>query len=356
MDENGRQHRSERTAERDWVVVVRLRQLGDVLAGLETLRALKAHRPDRGVAYVVDAPYHELLGDFPFIDRVLVAPRGRGARAWFAFLRDVRALGAGEAIDLHGSARSAMIARATGARVRVGFDVRGRRLAYTIREPRGEFSHGRRVPRTPLVWGTRLARHVGAAPAGVEPPRLSVTDAVRERGRAQLVASGVGEDALGNRRIIGLNPGRPVPTKSWAAERFAALARRLDAAGFVAVVFWGPGEERGARALVGENGVVMAPSLSLAEVPGALVWMTALVTIDSGLKHLAACLRVPTVTLFGATDPREWHMGGARDVVLWRGLSCSPCRRVRCPFAVPCMDFAEDRVAAAVIAMVEGNA
>ncbi len=341
----------------EWVVVVRLRQLGDVLAGLETLRALKAYRPGRGVAYVVDAPYHTLLGDVPFIDRVMVTPRGRGGRAWVSFLGDVRALGADAALDLHGSARSALITLATGARTRVGFDVRGRRAAYTIREPRGEFVDGRRVPHTPLVWGTRLARHVGADDAGETAPRLTVSEAARAEGRERLLAAGVSADALASGRVVGLNPGRPVPTKSWERERFAGLARRLAADGKGAVVFWGPGEEDEARAIARDSQAVVAPALPLGGMPGALAWISALVTVDSGLKHLAACLRVPTVTLFGSTDPREWHIGGARDVALWRGLSCSPCRRLECPFGVPCMDIPDARVAEAVAGLLrEGHA
>ncbi len=67
--------------------------------------------------------------------------------------------------------------------------------------------------------------------------------------------------------------------------------------------------------------------------------MRALVTIDSGLKHLAVCTGTPTVTLFGATDPREWHLGTERDRVLWKAFSCSPCRRLQCPFGAPCMEF-----------------
>ena len=51
-----------------------------------------------------------------------------------------------------------------------------------------------------------------------------------------------------------------------------------------------------------------------------------------------APLTTPTVTVFGSTDPREWHMGSGRDVALWKGLSCSPCRRLDCPMGVPCMD------------------
>jgi heptosyltransferase-2 len=90
-------------------------------------------------------------------------------------------------------------------------------------------------------------------------------------------------------------------------------------------------------------------------MPGVLSHLRALVTIDSGLKHLAVCARVPTVTVFGATDPREWHLGGTQDVFLWRGLSCSPCRRLECPMGVPCMDISTDQVLAALGAVVGGT-
>jgi hypothetical protein len=134
--------------------------------------------------------------------------------------------------------------------------------------------------------------------------------------------------------VVGLNPGRPIAVKSWAPSRFSDLARRIAASGRRVLVMWGPGEEETARAIVRDAGsaAVLAPATALADLPGLLVACAALVTIDSGLKHLAVCVRVPTVTLFGATDPREWHMGGDADAFLWRGLSCSPCRRRRVPF------------------------
>lgn len=328
------------TAKADWVVAIRLRQLGDVLAALGPLRALKAHRPERRIAYVVEAPYADLLRGLDFVDALPSPPRG-GVGAWSEYLRSLRRLGPSAAIDFHGSARSALIALVSGARTRVGFDVRGRKLAYTIVEPRGEFRDGVRVPHTPIEWGMRLARHVGASEPNPIPPRLPVADGVRERARTALAALGLGPGEIDARAVVGLNPGRPIAVKSWAPSRFSELARRLAASGRRVLVMWGPGEEETARAIVRDAGsaAVLAPPTTLADMPGLLVACAALVTIDSGLKHLAVCVRVPTLTLFGATDPREWHMGGGADAVLWRGLSCSPCRRVACPFGAPCMDM-----------------
>jgi ADP-heptose:LPS heptosyltransferase len=95
----------------------------------------------------------------------------------------------------------------------------------------------------------------------------------------------------------------------------------------------------------------MAPSFDLETLAGALRSLGSLITIDSGLKHLAVCMRVPTLSLFGATDPSEWHMGTEFDDYLWRGLSCSPCRRRTCPFGAPCMDIKTDEVIGALAVM-----
>jgi len=345
-------------ASREWILAIRLRQLGDVLATLGALQALRAHNARRAIAFVVDAPYADLVRGLPYVDRVLVPPRG-GAGAWLRFLREVRAVGATATLDFHGSARSALLTRVSGAGVRAGFDVRLRKHAYTVVEPRADFAQGVVVPRTSLVSAMRLAHHVGVAPIDGAMPRIESSPALRDATRARWADSGVPGAQLAAGRVVGLNPGRPVASKRWPLEGFADLARRLVRDGHTVVVFWGPGEEDAARALVEStgHGVVLAPAFTLAELPAALSHVRLLVTIDSGLKHLAVCARTPTVTLFGPTDPREWHMGTAHDVVLWKGLSCSPCRLLACPFgAPPCMDVSADHVYAQASALLRGAA
>jgi len=46
---------------------------------------------------------------------------------------------------------------------------------------------------------------------------------------------------------------------------------------------------------------------------------------DSGITHLAAAVGVPTVALFGPSDPRQWAPRGRRVTVISRQVDCSPC-------------------------------
>jgi ADP-heptose:LPS heptosyltransferase len=328
-------------------VAIRLRQFGDVLATLGALAALRRGVPGARIVYVVDEAYHEVLRGVDFVDELLPSPPrvdGPGAlAAYMEFVRVVRRMRPSAVLDFHGNARSALLTALSGARVRVGFEVRLRRRAYTAVEPRAVFDEsGAVVPRTALDAALALAARAGAvAGARGELPEIRVAGADLARARTRLTAAGVPARAVEAGRVVGLNPGNPYPAKAWPRERFVALARGFADAGRHCVVLWGPREEDAARAIVDDagDGVSLAPATRLGDLPALVRALALVVTIDSGLKHLAVCVRVPTVTLFGPTGPREWHMGTDRDRTLWRGLSCSPCRRRECPFGAPCMDF-----------------
>ena len=56
-----------------------------------------------------------------------------------------------------------------------------------------------------------------------------------------------------------------------------------------------------------------------------------MVTTDSGPRHIAAAFGVPTVTLFGPTDPRWSHNYHPTSIDLHLDLPCSPCGDRICP-------------------------
>jgi ADP-heptose:LPS heptosyltransferase len=79
---------------------------------------------------------------------------------------------------------------------------------------------------------------------------------------------------------------------------------------------------------------------------------------DSGPKHVAVALGVPTVTVFGPTHPATWHPpGGPHAAIEAAGLDCLHCNANVCPLSgdrhMRCMrDVTEERVIEAARALL----
>ncbi len=166
----------------------------------------------------------------------------------------------------------------------------------------------------PSRWHENLARMFpGAAiesvlpPTGAEARALSAADsrampALRENaGGAIVMHVGAGSEA-----------------KRWAMERWVELGAALRSEGHTVELIAGEveaerlsGRER--AAFEGAGGRFLATLEALADVLGAA---RVFVGCDSGPTHLAAQLGVPTVALFGPTDPAVWGPAGPRVVVV----------------------------------------
>lgn len=338
------------------VVAMRLRELGDVLATLDALRALKEAGPEREITYVVDAHFHPLLENEAYIDRLLPSPPKvrsfRDLARFIRYVRDLRGLRPGAVLDFHSNTRSAFITFLSGAKMRVGYDVKMRKIAYNVVEPRASFANGRIDFWNSAESSLRMARHAGAAERGsASLPEIVVEESAIQRGAELLSSAGIPENAIATGAVVGINPGRNYQAKAWPEGSFVEVSRALADRGRSVVVLWGPGEKEAAARIASEAGadVWLGPAAKLAELPGLVKNLAFVITIDSGLKHVTVCARVPTVTIFGSTSPREWHIGTARDGYVWKGYSCSPCRRLECPMGAPCMgDVSPDDVLAEV--------
>jgi heptosyltransferase-2 len=110
------------------------------------------------------------------------------------------------------------------------------------------------------------------------------------------------------RPVVAMAPGAVGPGKRWASRSYAELARRLTAEGISVWVLGGPNEAPFAREIVtgGGEGVHDLTGNDLRDAIVAFAAVDAAVTNDSGLMHIAAAIGVPTVALFGPTDPQLW--------------------------------------------------
>ncbi len=125
--------------------------------------------------------------------------------------------------------------------------------------------------------------------------------------------------------VLAIHPGSGSPAKNWSPENFAMIADRAgEQAGILLIS--GPAQDgvgevrramKKARPLVAQN-------LSLLQLAALLKRSTAYLGNDSGITHLAAALGLPTLAIFGPTDPAIWGPRGPGVRILYEKSSCTP--------------------------------
>lgn len=121
-------------------------------------------------------------------------------------------------------------------------------------------------------------------------------------------------------------------SKLWPLQYWQKLAQLANANGYRVKLLWGNPEERAraqAIAAVASNVEILEPQ-NLTNIASLLVRSAGVVSVDTGLAHLAAALTVPAVTLYGASDSELTGTYGRKQLHLKATLPCSPCRSRTC--------------------------
>jgi heptosyltransferase-1 len=325
------------------ILIIRLKALGDIALSLPVPRALRERYPDAHIAYLCWERYAEALKGERSVDEVIVLRRGLLQQ--IGMMTRLRGERFDLAIDLLGSPRSALLTLFSGARIRIGMDVRRHTWCYHFLLPRILTVGGRRVKcytldsnreivRMLRLWKTEDSttdREGGSVSAGRDTGSCAIgfPAAETERDWAETYIAGLGID---RERIIGIVPSATYQSKSWPREKFVKLAGMLlQRHGLVPLILWGPGEEEAAQSVARSvPGAICAPETGIARLSALISEVRLLVTTDSGPKHLAVLLGVPTVTLFGPTDPIIWDPMDERHGVIYLDLPCAPCKKQIC--------------------------
>ena len=156
------------------------------------------------------------------------------------------------------------------------------------------------------------------------------------------------------RRFVCVHPGARLYTRRWPAEYFAAVAHDIARLGF-AVVLTGCAEEalltrRISRELRATTVVDLAGQTSLGVLAALFSQARLLVCNDTGVSHVAAALRVPSVVVCCGADSRRFAPPDhVLHEVLHHPIACRPCTHVHCPIGHPCAHkLSPERVATRV--------
>jgi heptosyltransferase I len=279
------------------LLVVRPSSLGDVVHALALVTDVVRARPDIAIDWVAEPAFAELPALCPEVRTVIPFALRRwrhaplDAKTWremAAFRHAVRAARYDVILDLQEQLKGGLIAR-TANGVRHGFD------RASIREKAATWFDDvhHPVPRD-AHFATRC-RMLAAAAFGYAlegPPRW------------HLVAPGNVEGMPAGRYAVVLHA-TSRESKLWPEDRWRALLGGFAEAGLVTILPWGNDaeRERSERLARGIGLTHVPPRHSLAALASLLANADLAVGVDTGLTHLAAALRTPTIALFTETDP-----------------------------------------------------
>jgi heptosyltransferase II len=304
------------------VLVVQTAFLGDTVFTSALVAGLVARFPSAKVDLCVSPRGRDVALAMPGASEVFVYDKrglDRGPAGLAAMARRLREKSHTLALLPHRSLRTALLARTAGIPERAGFSSLASRLFCTaaVDDPGGPF----------LAREAALARLCGCEPG---PMRLVPTALQREQARAALTKLGIERE-----RLAGLPLGSEWQTKIWPLPQMAQVAAALARDGLVPLLLGGPGDRAAAAEVARLSEVHCADTTGnpVGEALGLLERCAVVVGGDTGLVHAARALGVPTVPVFGPTDPRL-HFFSSNDRPQWLHLDCAPCGphgHRRCP-------------------------
>ncbi len=278
-------------------LIIRPSSLGDIVHALPIVHDLAHHCPGIAIDWVAEEPFAGLVALNHGVRRVIpVALRRwrhhlRSRETWREFGAFRRQLGADRytaVIDLQEQVKGALLAWLARGPVH-GPD------RASIREPAATLAYRRRHRIDPQQHLIDRCRQLAGAAFGYKPLGPPQFD----------LAPPPAHDIPSSRYAVFLHATSRVD-KLWPQANWRVLIEHFTTAGFTVVLPWGSADEmvRSTELAAHNSAALVPPHRSLPRLAGLLARADLVCGVDTGLTHLAAALKVPTVSIFVATDAR----------------------------------------------------
>lgn len=281
------------------VLIVKTSSMGDVLHTLpaltDAMQAIAGIRFD----WVVEEGFAQIPSWHEAVDRVIPVALRRWRKAWFsdpvkaerrAFREALRAVHYDAIIDAQGLVKSAALVTRLAHGLKHGMDWQ------SAREPLASLFYSRRHHIAKQQHAVERTRELFAKSLGYSKPQT--------QGDYAIAQHFVAESAVDAPYAVFLHA-TTRDDKHWPETRWRDLLALMATSGLKIKLPWGaPHEEARARRLAeGFDYVEVLPRLSLEKVARELAGAKLVVSVDTGLSHMAAALDRPNFTLYGPTDP-----------------------------------------------------
>lgn len=307
-------------------LIVKMSSMGDVIHTLPALTDAQKALGDIQFDWVVEPGFAEIPYWHHAVNKVIEAPLRHFRKApwetyqqgqWHTFIQKLRYTTYDGVIDAQGLIKSALVTKfAKGPKC--GLDKQSAREGFAsliydkkINVPKGQHA----VERVRQLFAKALQYSIADYPVDYGIDKSKLIPYTR-----------------GDNTIIFLH-GTTWSTKHWPEQYWCRLAQLFSAKGFQILLPWGSESEQlraeRIRDFCQQKGTALLPEvlpkLKLGEITSLIAKAKGIIAVDTGLGHIAAAMAVPTISLYGPTDPGLTGAYGPKQYHLKVDAPCAPC-------------------------------
>lgn len=320
------------------ILVIKLRQIGDVLLATPTIQALKRHFPDSSITVLVNAGTEHLLPGKDIIDEVLIYDRKWKKLPVFemvskeaGLLKALRSRRFDIAVNLTEGDRGIILSWLSRASIRAGLYKTG--LKYVWK--RFFLTH-----RVHMLWDEHVVEqnlHV-IRKIGVEPVEADMDIRLQFDTRADEDISGMLENAgmKNDEKFVHIHPTSLWLFKAWRDDAMAEVIDYLQIKRGVRVVITCQDEKTQLErvgnilAMAESSPVNLSGKTTIKHLVALSKRSLFFFGIDTAPMHIAAAAGRPVVALFGPSDEKNFGPWSKNSTVITAPFDCRPCHMKGC--------------------------
>lgn len=308
------------------ILCIKPRGIGDIVLSTIILDNLHNHFPNAKIDYLTERFAKSALMNNPLVNNILTMHKTELPIkvAW-----RIRKEKYDMVIDLWSNPRSAQVTFLSGAKIKVGYAYRGRKYAYN-------------------VLGTASKGEVHSAEHNLELLKPLGVNIISKNIHYYLgdIENIFAEDYFTKNNLMDETVMGIIPAGGWDSKRcdknkwVEICQESIKIFNCKFLVLWGPGDESDAEFIKQNLGddCFLAPKSSLAQMAALISKCSIVIANDSGPMHISAALNVPTLGIFGPTNPKAHRPYSLNsDYVIKEDLFCIICNKLICPYEHECM-------------------
>ncbi len=318
------------------ILIIRLSSIGDVIHCTPVASSIKAACSQCKITWLVGTVAADLIQENPYIDEIIIWPREKFdqylrefkfKQAW-AMWQELKRKMAGKSfdvvLDIHGLFLSGMITRLIKAKRRIGMS-EAKELNWLFMNETGE-PLGKHI--TQKYLGVLTCLGINKTDSNMS---LFVSEPARQFASAFLQRHSV----FFYEKIIIVIVGTTWSSKNWPPSFFEQVVIAL-AQNFKVILSGGRAEMAVGQDIMTKIGLPVINAIgrtTLLEMAALMERATLVIAGDTGPLHMAAALKIPTIGLFGPTNPEFYAPKNREHSSLVSNLPCAYCHKKQCPKA-----------------------